>query len=876
MNLFRRTFDRLENVFIRWADDSKILIEAATRRGVSDVPSRSMKRSAKNMQAETLRSWKSAVSLATDPEEPSRADLSRLYDNLLLDNHLASVIDSRILYVQRSAFKLVDEKGQENKDISWMFERPWFDDLIRLVLNSRYQGTTLVELYETNQDGELAQVDEIPQSHFIATKGIVLVEPGDQSGWSYKEGPFANYYLQVGKDNDLGMLEKLAVIVLAKKLGLGSWLDYIEKFGIPPIFVTTDREDNTRLNELFEAASNFRANHFMVGRGQEKFEIGNSGGIDAYNTFDKLIERANNEISKRILGGAGLTDDKSFVGSSEIQYRLAKDRYESDKLFFKYIFNTHVKPRLIKLSPVYAPLTNFYFEWDNTESLSQIELVDMILKLAAQFDIEPSYVKQITGIPIIGQKQTSGVVVDNPNAEKKKPEPNALTILREDLTALYSTPAHSCNADPIREPVAISLEDWAKTIERVAKELHEGKLSPDQLDGDLIRKTYEELNKGAGGGYGKDWVTFGKKAGPDPAVLRMQQNLYRFSGAKTFAQLRELNDNLYHEGELKDWQDFKTSALKINEKYNLSHLQAEHQTAKQAGNHARNWRQYEEDKKLFPNLKYKTTGDSRVREDHKALEGIIAPIDSNFWDRYYPPNGWRCRCYVVQTAEKATRDIPEDVPEVKPEFRSNVGKGSVIFPEESAGGGKPHPYFALSKSIGNENLIKAFERSKLNAPPNKVYTSSKGAKLEVSPFADLNDLQGNYDAAVKIIDQLNMDVLIRPHVNLVNQANPNYEINRKMADRTAIKGYTGIKSAIDTALKQGAEHVVIDTSEHFSRWEPQTFYRNLKGKLNSYSSSKSGMVIVINGEHVGVIKMRDMYNGSGEPLEVLKKIRAGS
>ena len=53
--------------------------------------------------------------------------------------------------------------------------------------------------------------------------------------------------------------------------------------------------------------------------------------------FDKLIERANGEMSKRILGGSGLTDEKSFVGSSEIQFRLAKDRFESDKLLVKNI-----------------------------------------------------------------------------------------------------------------------------------------------------------------------------------------------------------------------------------------------------------------------------------------------------------------------------------------------------------------------------------------------------------------------------------------------------------------------------------------------------------------------------------------------------------
>lgn len=127
-----------------------------------------------------------------------------------------------------------------------------------------------------------------------------------------------------------------------------------------PLFITTDREDDTRLQQLFEAAKNFKSNAFMVGRGQEKFEVGNTGNGNPDN-FDKLIERANSEISKRILGGTGLTDEKAYVGSSEIQYKLAKDRFDSDKLLLKNVINQQLFPRLMKISPVYAVLQNHYF-----------------------------------------------------------------------------------------------------------------------------------------------------------------------------------------------------------------------------------------------------------------------------------------------------------------------------------------------------------------------------------------------------------------------------------------------------------------------------------------------------------------------------------
>lgn len=402
MKILDRLFKGASDYVLGRMPDYRVMAEASTRRGNSLVGQISYQ--AKDPKAQSLKVWKQAVAAATDPETPEWTALAELYDNLMLDNHLASVIETRVHAVQRAPFHIVGEDGRENAELTKLFERPWFEELVTLVIMSKFKGRVLLELYDTTAEGELALVTEIPQAHFNTRTGKVLKEPGDTQGWNYREGPYADFLLQVGKDSDLGMLEQLATIVLAKKMGLGSWLDYIEKYGIPPLFITTDREDDGRLKQLYDAAANFRSNHFLVGRGAEKFTIGQAGGSDAYGTFDSLIERANGEMSKRVLGGSGMTDPKSFVGSANIQYRLANDRFESDRLFFKYIFNTHVKPRLIKLSPVYAALANHYFEWDRTEHMSQQDTIDAMVNLGAQYDIDLEYVTKVTGFPVIGQR----------------------------------------------------------------------------------------------------------------------------------------------------------------------------------------------------------------------------------------------------------------------------------------------------------------------------------------------------------------------------------------------------------------------------------------------------------------------------------------
>lgn len=355
----------------------------------------------------------SAVSMATDRDNPQFSALSDLYKNMLLDNHLSSLIDSRILFCQRSPFKIVDEKGNENEDLTYLFERNWFEELVRLIMMSRFQGRTLIELFEVNELGELETVDEIPQSHFNVSKKIITKEDGDTDGWAYIDSIFENYYIQVGKDYDLGMLNQMAPAVLAKKLGMGAWQDYVDKFGVPPLFITTDRMDTNRLKELFEAGQNFKRNNFMVGQGNEKFEIGTTGGVSSSDTFDLLVDRINSEIAKRIIGGSGLSDEKAFVGSSEIQFKLAKDRFESDKLFVKNIVNSKVFPRLVKLSPVYAPLANHYFDWDAQEMMTKKEIADLAVLLGQVYEVDPEWVEQQTGVPIIGFRNNLPIPADD-------------------------------------------------------------------------------------------------------------------------------------------------------------------------------------------------------------------------------------------------------------------------------------------------------------------------------------------------------------------------------------------------------------------------------------------------------------------------------
>jgi SPP1 gp7 family putative phage head morphogenesis protein len=349
------------------------------------------------------------------------------------------------------------------------------------------------------------------------------------------------------------------------------------------------------------------------------------------------------------------------------------------------------------------------------------------------------------------------------------------------------------------------LSGFDNIIEKIAQDLHKGKIKPSDLNQELISGTYKELNEAAHKGYGKDWVKF-PKDGKGNLPIELKKNLYAFSGAKTYAQLEELNRLLYdNEGKLRPFNEYKVLAKKLNRQYNENWLQAEWQTARTAAQMAQKWEKLQETKDLFPNLKYRTAGDDRVRPKHKALDGIIKPIDDPFWSKYYPPLDWRCRCDVVATAEDTTSHKEEDLPE--PDFKGNVGKDKEIFTKKGT-------FFKLART--DENATRNLELSKLNAPYEVAFKGKTGKKVDVNIYAHDVDLEENIRVASIIVETFKVDVSIRPHINsrlVKGHKNPEYLIKNRIGERKAptSKDYT---KSLSKANKQGCEIVVIDLSKN--------------------------------------------------------------
>lgn len=176
-----------------------------------------------------------------------------------------------------------------------------------------------------------------------------------------------------------------------------------------------------------------------------------------------------------------------------------------------------------------------------------------------------------------------------------------------------------------------------------------------------------------------DWAT----------KYELASNIYLFSGAKNYKNIWDIQKNILDEKGIKrSFSKFFDKVSPIYDTYNVNWLKSEFETAYAGASQAAKWIDIKKNKETLPYLKYQTMNDGRVRPEHIVLDGIVKKIDDPFWDSSYPPNGFNCRCIVVQLAEAEETEISSERAKelqngIDPLFRMNVGEDNYIFDSKS-------------------------------------------------------------------------------------------------------------------------------------------------------------------------------------------------
>lgn len=172
---------------------------------------------------------------------------------------------------------------------------------------------------------------------------------------------------------------------------------------------------------------------------------------------------------------------------------------------------------------------------------------------------------------------------------------------------------------------------------------------------------------------------------------RLTRSNYIFSGLKTFHELNEAFPSLLDEnGNKKTFERFLNDVRKIDETYNSNYLRAEYNFVQASAEMAAKWEKFMEDGDHYY-LQYRTQHDDKVRPEHASLDRVTLPPTDSFWESYYPPNGWNCRCTVVQVLKRKYEPTPHDEAmslgedalqtDKKGIFRFNSGKEQKTVPD---------------------------------------------------------------------------------------------------------------------------------------------------------------------------------------------------
>ncbi len=172
---------------------------------------------------------------------------------------------------------------------------------------------------------------------------------------------------------------------------------------------------------------------------------------------------------------------------------------------------------------------------------------------------------------------------------------------------------------------------------------------------------------------------------------RLSRSNYIFSGMKAFHELNESFPSLVDEnGNRKTFERFLKDVQSIDDTYNSNYLRSEYNFVQSSAEMAAKWESFMQDGDRYY-LQYRTANDGKVRPEHAVLHGVTLPITDSFWEEYYPPNGWNCRCTVVQVRKSRYPATPHDEAmalgeealqyDTKGMFRFNPGKQEKSVPD---------------------------------------------------------------------------------------------------------------------------------------------------------------------------------------------------
>lgn len=350
-----------------------------------------------------IANWRNAWQSAVDVRNPNRLKLYDIYRDAMTDAHLSGCIQQRVGFVMSRSFKLVNADGDADDEAGHLLDQAWFKSLCRYCLDANWYGYSLIELGNVVSDGDghpsFNGVTLIPRKHVIPEYGRVVTRVGYpwSSGIDYHERPFSDRLIEAGQPDDLGLLLKAALHTIPKKHAMSFWDCFAEIFGMPMRIARTTTRDPKEFKKLEDMIYNAAASLGVVTSAETDIQFVESGKGDAFNVYDKRIDRANSELSKLIIGQTMTIEDGSSLSQSQTHLQVFENLVESDRDMIRDIVNNQLLPKMVLHG---FPVKGLRFEWDDAVDYTPEQQVAYETMIADRYEVDPSYFADKYGMPV--------------------------------------------------------------------------------------------------------------------------------------------------------------------------------------------------------------------------------------------------------------------------------------------------------------------------------------------------------------------------------------------------------------------------------------------------------------------------------------------
>lgn len=374
-----------------------------------------LQRTTDSLTRRDIGDWRQAWQRAINIDNPNRQALYDIYRDVDIDLHLSGCIQQREGFVLSRSFRIVNAKGDEDDALTPFFNSTWFKDLMKLALDSNYWGHSLIELGDitTGPNGLIAYdgVRLIPRKHVIPERHRVITDLAQDwhSGIDYHEAPFADWLIEVGQPDSLGLYLKAATATIPKKNALAFWDTFAEIFGMPMRIARTTSRDDKEYAKMERMMSTMGTEGWGIFQQGTDIEVVESSKGDAFNVYDRRIDRANSELSKLVIGQTMTIEDGSSLSQSQTHLKVFENLVEADCDLIRDVVNNQLIPRMARHG---FPVAGARFDWDYSADYTPEQQVAYESMLLNNFEVDPAYFEQKYGVPV-GQRRPAAPPVSS-------------------------------------------------------------------------------------------------------------------------------------------------------------------------------------------------------------------------------------------------------------------------------------------------------------------------------------------------------------------------------------------------------------------------------------------------------------------------------